>query len=72
MIRRSVGGLGIDPAEPKFRQIEFVDKDIDYARTVLSLLRIAAAETAIRSLAGLIGNRNQSSSSIHSVPGIIG
>jgi hypothetical protein len=37
-------------------------------RTCLDERRIAAAETAIRSLAGLIGNRNQSSSSIHSVP----
>src|SRR6266496_6061303 len=35
MIRRSAGGLGIDPAEPKFRQIEFVDKDIDYANRIV-------------------------------------
>ena len=25
----------IDPAEPKFRQIEFVDNDIDYANRIV-------------------------------------
>jgi hypothetical protein len=29
MIRRPAGCLGIDPAEPKLGQIEFVNKDID-------------------------------------------
>ena len=35
MIRRSAGRCGIDPAEPKFRQIEFVDNDIDYANRIV-------------------------------------
>jgi hypothetical protein len=29
MIRRPAGYLRIDPAEPKLRQTEFVDKDVD-------------------------------------------
>ena len=35
LTRRSAGGLGIDPAEPKFRQIEFVDKDVDCANRIV-------------------------------------
>jgi hypothetical protein len=35
MIRRSAGGLGIDPAEPKSGKIEFVHKDIDYANRIV-------------------------------------
>ena len=33
-IGRSPGRLGIDPAEPKITQIEFVDKDVDYANGI--------------------------------------
>ena len=37
MIRRTTGYLGIDPAEPKIGQIEFVHKDVNDAnRTVLA------------------------------------
>src|SRR5664280_2002597 len=35
MIRRPAGYLGIDPAEPKFGQIEFVDKDLDHANRIV-------------------------------------
>jgi threonine dehydrogenase-like Zn-dependent dehydrogenase len=35
MIRRPAGCLGVNPAEPKLRQIEFLDKDVDYADGVL-------------------------------------
>jgi hypothetical protein len=35
MIRRPAGCLGIDRAEPKLGQIEFVDKDIDYANGIV-------------------------------------
>src|SRR6187549_196353 len=34
MIRRSAGCLGIDPAEPKLSQIEFVDKDVDHPNRI--------------------------------------
>ena len=35
MIRRPAGCLGVNPAEPKLRQIEFLDKDVDYADGIL-------------------------------------
>src|SRR5436190_2616909 len=35
VIRRPAGRLGIDPAEPKPGQIEFVDKDLDYANRIV-------------------------------------
>src|SRR5262245_33363828 len=35
MIRRPAGCLGVDPAEPKPRQIEFLDKDVDYANGIV-------------------------------------
>ena len=35
MIRRSAGCLRINPVEPKLGQIEFVDKDVDYANGIV-------------------------------------
>src|SRR5450830_2083148 len=35
MIRRPARYLGIDPAKPKFGQIEFLDKDIDHANRIV-------------------------------------
>jgi hypothetical protein len=35
MIRRPAGCLGIDPAEPKLRQVEFVHKDVDHANGIV-------------------------------------
>jgi hypothetical protein len=37
LVDRRIGLVGamIDPAEPKFRQIEFVDNDIDYANPIV-------------------------------------
>ena len=35
MIRRPAGCLGVDPAEPKLGQIEFVDKDVDNANRIV-------------------------------------
>ena len=35
MVRRSSGCLGINPAEPKLRQIKLVNKDIDYANRIV-------------------------------------
>src|SRR6266480_5339387 len=35
MIRRPAGCLGIDPAEPKLGQIEFLDKDVDDANRIV-------------------------------------
>ncbi len=35
MIRRPAGCLGIDPAEPKLGQIEFVDKDVNHANGIV-------------------------------------
>jgi hypothetical protein len=35
MIRRPAGYLGIDPAEPKLRQIQFLDKDIDHTNRIV-------------------------------------
>jgi hypothetical protein len=35
MIGRPAGRLGIDPAEPKTAQIEFVDKDVDHANGIV-------------------------------------
>jgi hypothetical protein len=35
VIRRPAGCLGINPAEPKLGQIEFVDKHIDYANGIV-------------------------------------
>jgi hypothetical protein len=35
MIRRPARDLGIDPAEPKLGQIEFVDKDIDHPNRIV-------------------------------------
>ena len=56
MIRRPAGHLGIDPAEPKLSQIEFVDKDVDHpngiilADPVLKTFRKQRVLTAIRAL----------------------
>ena len=35
MIRRPAGCLGIDPAEPKLGQIEFVDKDVNHPNRIV-------------------------------------
>src|SRR2546422_6180438 len=35
MIRRPAGCLRIDPVEPKLGQIEFLDKDVDYANGIV-------------------------------------
>ena len=35
MIRRPAGYLGIDPVEPKLRQIEFLDKDVDHPNRIV-------------------------------------
>ena len=37
LVERRIGQVGamIDPAEPKFRQIEFIDNDIDYANRIV-------------------------------------
>src|ERR1035441_1808972 len=35
MIRRPARYLGIDPAKPKFGQIDFLDKDIDHANRIV-------------------------------------
>ena len=35
MIRRPTGCLGIDPAEPKPGQVEFVDKDVNQANGIV-------------------------------------
>ena len=35
MIRRPAGCLRIDPAEPNRGQIQFVDKDVDYANRIV-------------------------------------
>jgi hypothetical protein len=35
MIRRPAGYLGIDPAEPKPGQIQFIDKDIDHPNRIV-------------------------------------
>ena len=35
MIRRSAGHLSLDPAEPKFSKIEFVDKNVDDANRIV-------------------------------------
>src|ERR1039458_7734118 len=35
MIRRPARYLGIDPAKPQIRQIEFLDKDIDHANRIV-------------------------------------
>src|SRR5215207_3309281 len=35
MIRRTAGCLGIDPAEPKLGQIEFVGKDVDHPNGIV-------------------------------------
>src|SRR5450631_2246596 len=35
MIRRPAGYLGIDPAKPKFGQIEFLGKDLDHANRIV-------------------------------------
>jgi hypothetical protein len=56
MIRRPAGCLGIDPAKPKLAQIEFVDKDVDYANgivladPVFQVFRKQRALPAIRAL----------------------
>src|SRR5580765_6533770 len=54
MIRRPASCLGIDPAEPKLSQIEYVDKDVDHpngiflADPVFKTFRKQRALTAIR------------------------
>ncbi len=35
MIGRPTGRLGIDSAEPKLGQIEFIDKDVDHANRIV-------------------------------------
>src|SRR3954447_4603286 len=35
MVRRPSSRLGIDPAEPKRGQIEFVDKDVDHSNRIV-------------------------------------